>query len=116
MSDVAPFRSSRGWHWIIYQFRVRLLILFVNMTFPVDANHWMVATSVDVERVFSQGRLILSHVRNRLSAESTRALMCLGVWSRLGYVHDSDVKAVAIQADLKDGEDEPELEENWAKI
>ncbi|KAJ7933627.1 hypothetical protein B0H13DRAFT_1592206, partial [Mycena leptocephala] len=35
------------------------------------------ATSVDVERVFSRGRLLLSHVWNRLSAQSTRALMCL---------------------------------------
>ena len=29
------------------------------------------ATSVDVERVFSKGRLVLSHVRNGLSVQST---------------------------------------------
>ncbi|OJA08716.1 hypothetical protein AZE42_07093 [Rhizopogon vesiculosus] len=31
------------------------------------------ATPVDVERLFSRGRLILSHIRNCLSAQSTRA-------------------------------------------
>jgi hypothetical protein len=52
------------------------------------------ATSVDVERVFSQGRIVLSHLRNRLSVQSTRALMCLGVWSHLRYMKDSDIKRV----------------------
>jgi len=51
-------------------------------------------TSVDVERVFSRGRLVLPHVRNRLSAQSTRALLCLGDWSRLSLVKDADVLAV----------------------
>ena len=54
------------------------------------------ATSVDVERVFSQGRIVLSHLRSRLQVQSTRALMCLGIWSRLGYVKDSDIKAVVV--------------------
>jgi len=44
------------------------------------------ATSVDVERTFSQGRLVLSHLRSRLSVQSTQALLCLGVWSKMGYV------------------------------
>lgn len=66
--------------------------------------------------MFSKGRLVLSHIRNRLSVQSTRALMCLGVWSCLGYVKDSDVKAVTNQPDLKDGEAEPKLKDNWAMI
>jgi hypothetical protein len=52
------------------------------------------ATSVDVEQVFSQGHIVLSHLRNRLSVQSTHALMCLGVWSHLRYVKDSDIKGV----------------------
>ena len=44
--------------------------------------------------MFSQGRILLSHLRNRLSVKSTRAAMCVGVWSSLGYVKDSDIKAV----------------------
>ena len=74
------------------------------------------ATSVDVERVFSQGRLLLSHIRSRLSVQSTRALMCLGVWSLLGYVKDSDVKAVVVLPELRADKDEDELEINWDRI
>jgi hypothetical protein len=69
------------------------------------------ATSTDVERVFSQGRLVLSHVRNRLSAQSTRALLCLGNWSLLGYVKNKDITAITILPEVA-GDDE-ELEEGW---
>jgi hAT family C-terminal dimerisation region len=53
------------------------------------------ATSIDVERLFSRGHLVLSHTRSRLSVSSTRALLCLGSWSLIGLVRDDDVKAVA---------------------
>lgn len=39
--------------------------------------------------------------------------MCLGAWSLLGYVRDCDVKAVTMLPDLKEGEDEEPLLENW---
>ncbi|KAJ7193082.1 hypothetical protein GGX14DRAFT_379502 [Mycena pura] len=55
----------------------------------------LVATSVYVERQFSRGRLLVSSVRNRLSAESIRQLMCLGCWSRQGFVEEEDFKVVA---------------------
>ena len=35
-----------------------------------------------------------------------QALMCLGAWSLMGYVQDSDVKAVTMLPDLKEDEDE----------
>ena len=78
----------------------------------------ILATSVDVERVFSQGRLLLSHIRSRLSVQSTRALMCLGVWSKLGFVTDSDVKAAVLTLPElnEDDIDENELEINWDRI
>lgn len=71
---------------------------------------------MDVERVFSQGRLLLSHIRSRLSVQSTRALMCLGVWSLLGYVRDSDVKAVVVLPELQADEEEGELNVGWDRI
>jgi len=74
-----------------------------------------VATSIDVERVFSKGRILLSHLCNRLSVQSTRALMCLGAWSLMGYIRYSDVKAVTMLPDLEDDDEEP-LEENWDAI
>ena len=73
--------------------------------------------SVEVKRVFSQGRLLLSHVRSRLSVQSIRALMCLGVWSRLGFITDSDVKAaVIVLPELNDDDEETELDINWDSI
>ncbi|EIW53734.1 HAT dimerization, partial [Trametes versicolor FP-101664 SS1] len=49
------------------------------------------ATSVDVERTFSRGRRLLSHVRSRLSAQTTRAVLCLGDWVRWDMVRPEDV-------------------------
>ena len=74
---------------------------------------------MDVERVFSQGRLLLSHIRSRLSVQSTRALMCLGVWSKLGFITDSDIKAAVVVLPELIGEltgDEEELGINWDRI
>lgn len=62
---------------------------------------------MNVERLFSRGRLILPHTRNRLSATSTCALLCLGSWSLLGLVRDEDVKAIA---DMDEVEGQRELE------
>jgi hypothetical protein len=56
----------------------------------------VVATSTDVERLFSRGRLILSHTRSRLSVASTRSLLCLGSWSLMRLVKDEDVTSVAL--------------------
>lgn len=75
-----------------------------------------IATSVDVERVFSQGRIVLSHLRSRLSVQSTRALMCLGAWSALGYVDNSDLRAVTILPAVPPNRREPGLAEGWDAI
>ena len=74
------------------------------------------ATSVDVERVFSQGHIVLSHLRSRLSVQSTWALMCLGVWSHLGYVKDSDIKAVVILPEVPANVKEGNLAYQWDAI
>ncbi|KIK04005.1 hypothetical protein K443DRAFT_93961 [Laccaria amethystina LaAM-08-1] len=72
------------------------------------------ATSTDVERVFSKGRLVLSHIRNRLTVASTRALMCLCAWSKLNLVRTADIKAAAVLPDIVG--DENELELGWDYI
>ena len=59
---------------------------------------------------------MLSHVRNRLLVQSTRALMCLGAWSLKGYVKDIDIKAVTVLPDVQEGEEEEPLDENWDLI
>ena len=68
------------------------------------------ATSVDVERVFSKGRLVLSYVRNRLSVDSTRALLCLGAWIKLGLISKEDIETAAGLPDVMEGEEEAEDE------
>ena len=77
-------------------------------------NRSFLATSVDVEHIFSQGRLLLSHVRSRLSVQSTRALMCLGVWSKLGFVRNNDILQAAVLPEVNGAEDE--LKMNWDVI
>jgi hypothetical protein len=74
------------------------------------------ATSVDVERVFSQGRIVLSHLRSRLSVQSTRALMCLGAWSALGFVSDSDIKAVVRLPEIPADTKEDDIAIGWDAI
>ena len=58
---------------------------------------------------------MLSHIRNRLSVQSTGALLCLGVWSQMGYVRDQDIKAATIlpEVELEEVED---LQEDWDAI
>ena len=68
------------------------------------------ATSVDVERTFSRGRLLLSHVRSCLNTQSIRALLCLGTWSLMGLVKDRDVLDVTSMAPETQEEDDNELE------
>ena len=86
-----------------------------NISETVSSNSTLPATSVDIKRIFSRGRLILSHVRSRLSAQSTRALLCLRSWSSLGLVKDTDVLAVTVLDDVK-GDEEYDLEDGWDHI
>jgi hypothetical protein len=88
---------------------------YVTLVFIIMWLTLFLATSVDVERVFSRGRLFLPYVRNRLSAQSTRAQLCVGNWSLRGYIHDSDVLVASRLPDVE-GDAEVELEEGWDKI
>ena len=72
------------------------------------------ATSIDVEQVFSQGLLLLSHVCSCLSIQSMCALLCLGKWSTLDLVKDSDVRACLTVDEV--GEDEEVLVKDWDAI
>ena len=67
-------------------------------------------TFVDVKHVFSKGRLVLSHIHNQLTVDSTHALMCLGAWSMLGLVENDDIKAVVSLPDVVDDDDNMDVE------
>ncbi|KAI1783383.1 hypothetical protein LXA43DRAFT_903706, partial [Ganoderma leucocontextum] len=77
---------------------------------------FFIATSADVERLFSRGRLILSHVRNRLSAQSTRAILCLGAWAKAGFVNSEDERRVSALGDVPGDASDVELGEGWDAI
>jgi len=68
-----------------------------------------------VEHIFSCGRLVLSHVCNQLSSQSTRALLCLGLWSLQDLVVDSDVLAITALKEVE-GDKNVELEDGWDHI
>jgi hypothetical protein len=70
-------------------------------------------TTVDVERVFSCGRLILPHVHNRLAVQSTHTSLCVGIWSSLGLIKDGDIK-MSLGKDDVVGEDD--LPKGWDMI
>jgi hypothetical protein len=84
--------------------------IYYSIIIYIHTDILSVATSTDVERIFSRGRLLLSHIRNRLSAQSTRAVLCLGYWSLLGFVKDKDVLAVTARKD--DGKADLEAEDD----
>ncbi|PPQ93512.1 hypothetical protein CVT25_005213 [Psilocybe cyanescens] len=70
------------------------------------------ATTLDVEHTFSQGCLVLPHVRNRLNFQLTHALMCVSAWSLLSLIDNSVIKA-ALEVDITDKE---ELADGWDAI
>ena len=49
-----------------------------------------------------------------MSAQSTHALLCLGTWSKLGYVEIDDLTAAASLPDV--GPDEIWLDEEWGVV
>jgi hypothetical protein len=112
LSESTATHAYHAWHWTTSQ----SLVCNFTCDIAILCSLPSVATSVDVERVFSKGRILLSHVRNQLSVQSTRALMCLGAWSLMGYVKDRDLKEVTVLPDLKEGEKEEPLADNWDLI
>ena len=49
-----------------------------------------------------------------MSAQSTLALLCLGAWSKLGYVEIDDLTTAASLPDV--GPDEIWLDEEWGVV
>ena len=75
---------------------------------------FFIATSVEVERLFSKGWLLLSQTRNRLSVKTTRAVLCLGAWSSMGLIKDLDIQNVCLEEEVN-GTDEDIVAE-WELI
>jgi hypothetical protein len=56
------------------------------------------ATSTAVEWVFSQGRILLHHTRNRLLASTIRAHLCVGSWCQNDLISMHDITLILKEA------------------
>ena len=88
-----------------------LIFINLNLNFGI-----LSATSVYIERIFSKGQILLSHLHGHLSVQLTRALLCLGNWSKLGLIKAEDVQAVVLLAEEKDEECDREVEKGWDDV
>ena len=73
--------------------------------------HLLIATSVDIERSFSRGRLTVSKLRHNLSGESTCAATVLSAWLKVpGLVPQEKIVArFRDKAKRKKGDGKPEV-------
>lgn len=110
MKSAQDTPASRAWLLTTLPFQVDIFTQFLTRTHIIGP-----ATSIDVERIISRGRLLLSQVRNKLSTQTTRAVLCLGEWSFMGMVKDEDVMKVALMND-EEGDEEVEFEDGWDSI
>ena len=58
------------------------------------------AISVDMERAFSRGHLLILHVWSRLHVQTIWALMCIKDWSQQGLIKDTDILAVTMLEEM----------------
>ncbi len=76
----------------------------------------LLATSIDVERVFSRGRFLLPYTRNRVKGQTMRALMCLGAWSRADLITADYLKASTAQPEVDNDDSDYEMEAGWDAV
>ncbi|EDR12717.1 ectomycorrhizas secreted protein [Laccaria bicolor S238N-H82] len=55
-----------------------------------------------------------------MSVQTTRALLCLGKWSLMGFVHNNDIKKIAklpeVPEEDGDSEGEVDMPDGWDTI
>ena len=66
--------------------------------------------------MFSKGRILLLHVRNRLTGQSVRAILCISEWVHLGLVKDADIKNATKQPEQPGEEMVNEVAVGWDSI
>jgi hypothetical protein len=62
------------------------------------------ASSVDIERAFSRGRLTVTHLRHQLGTDSFKALMLLSSWINEGVVTDEQLTAALEESMARSGD------------
>lgn len=110
MTDGPLILAFHAWPWIIWPY---LVSVYIIISFPPFTG--FTATSIEVEWLFSRGRLVISHVHSRLGVQGSRALICLGVWSHLGLIKSTDIKTVSAMEEVE-GENHIDLGDRWDNI
>ncbi len=59
-----------------------LHLVCINFFYLFSKINWLVASSVDAERAFSDGRLQINHLQHNMSSQTFKAQMALGSWAR----------------------------------
>jgi len=109
MRDVLHFLTFLIWLRIISQSQVSVPASLLSLLI-----FCLLATTVDVEQVFSRGQLVLLYVYNCLAIQSTHASLYVSIWSLLGLVKDSNIRMSVGKDDVVGEEDD--LPENWDAI
>ena len=79
-------------------------------------NRLVIATSVQVEWLFSHGQILLLHTCNCLSGQTTHALLCLRDWSSKGFVKNEDIKTVSNMDEVQEDDESEHMPEGWDSI
>ncbi|KAF7776844.1 hypothetical protein Agabi119p4_5237 [Agaricus bisporus var. burnettii] len=74
------------------------------------------ASSVDVERIFSKARIVLSDLRNRLAVQTVRSLICVGEWIKAGLITEKDLHAWLKGFKDIEQDDKDSVKSGWDKI
>ena len=90
MSDAQCFYAYHTWPVITLQFLVSTWSSCIYLRCWILCH---IATTVNVECVFSHRHLILLHIYGCLAVESTHVSICIGLWSIEGLVYGGDIKA-----------------------
>jgi hypothetical protein len=69
------------------------VLLFLSSTRAIVLTSTTYQLLLSLSSAYSAKAASSSHIRNRLSAQSTRALMCLGAWSGAGYAVSAECLA-----------------------
>ena len=71
---------------------------------------------MDIERIFSCGRIILSYLRNRLGVQTVHALICVDELIKVGLIKEKHIHDWI--RGLKDIEEDDEsyVDEGWDNI
>lgn len=68
-------------------------------------SRYLTASSVGVEHAFSHGHILISHLHNRLRAETICTLMCFGDWSCQDYISNEELVWLLLSDANNDRED-----------